>query len=145
MVDVKKILLIEDNPDDVELIMEALTENKLGNRVVIANDGVQAMEYLQYQGSYKTREKGNPSLILLDIKMPRMDGIEVLKAIKSSSLLKTIPVVMLTSSNEESDLKKCYELGANAYIMKSLCFKDFFEAIKSLGVFWAVLNKTPYN
>jgi CheY-like chemotaxis protein len=145
MVDVRKILVVEDDPNDIELILEALTRNKLNNRVVVLNDGVQAMEYLQYEGVYKNREKEHPALILLDIKMPRMDGIEVLKAIKTSPLLKTIPVVMLTSSNEESDLKKCYELGANAYVIKSLRFGDFFETIKSLVIFWVELNKTPFN
>jgi CheY-like chemotaxis protein len=145
MIEVKKILLVEDNPNDVELTLEALTEHSLANRVVVLNDGVQAMEYLYYEGIYKNREKENPAVILLDIKMPRMDGIEVLQEIKNSPELKTIPVVMLTSSREEPDLKKCYELGVNAYVVKPVNFKDFFEAVKQLGIFWAVLNELPNN
>jgi CheY-like chemotaxis protein len=145
MIEVKKILLVEDNPNDVELTLEALKEHSLANRVVVLNDGVQAMEYLYYEGIYKNREKENPAVILLDIKMPRMDGIEVLQEIKNSPELKTIPVVMLTSSREEPDLKKCYELGVNAYVVKPVNFKDFFEAVKQLGIFWAVLNELPNN
>lgn len=145
MIELKKILLVEDNPNDVELTLEALAEQNLANRVVVLNDGVEAMEYLHYEGFFKDREKGNPAVILLDIKMPRMDGIEVLQEIKNSQELKTIPVVMLTSSREEPDLKKCYSLGVNAYVVKPVNFKDFFEAVKNLGVFWAVLNELPHN
>ncbi|HCY43156.1 MAG TPA: two-component system response regulator [Prolixibacteraceae bacterium] len=145
MIALKKILLIEDNPNDIELTLEALAEHNLANRVVILNDGVEAIEYLHYEGSYKNREKENPAVILMDIKMPRMDGIEVLQKIKTSNELKTIPVVMLTSSREEPDLKKCYDLGVNAYVVKPVNFKDFFEAVKTLGIFWAVLNEIPNN
>lgn len=143
MIELKKILLAEDNPNDIELTLDALADHNLANRVVVLNDGVQAMEYLQYKGPFKNREKENPAVILLDIKMPRMDGIEVLQEIKTDPMLKTIPVVMLTSSREEPDLKKCYELGVNAYVVKPVNFKDFFEAVKFLGVFWAVLNERP--
>lgn len=145
MIELKKILLVEDNPNDIELTLEALEEHNLANRVVVLNDGVQAMEYLHYQGTYSNRENETPAVILLDIKMPRMDGIEVLQAIKSSPELKKIPVVMLTSSREEPDLKKCYELGVNAYVVKPVNFKDFFEAVKQLGIFWAVINELPNN
>lgn len=145
MIELKKILLVEDNPNDIELTLEALTEQNLANRVFVLNDGVQAMEYLQYEGSHQNRKKENPAVILLDIKMPRMDGIEVLQKIKSSPELKTIPVVMLTSSREEPDLKKCYELGVNAYVVKPVNFKDFFAAVRQLGIFWAVLNELPSN
>ncbi|OFX62474.1 MAG: two-component system response regulator [Bacteroidetes bacterium GWB2_41_8] len=145
MIALKKILLIEDNPNDIELTLEALAEHNLANRVVILNDGVEAIEYLHYEGSYKNREKENPAVILMDIKMPRMDGIEVLQKIKTRNELKTIPVVMLTSSREEPDLKKCYDLGVNAYVVKPVNFKDFFEAVKTLGIFWAVLNEIPNN
>lgn len=145
MIALKKILLVEDNPNDVELTLEALAEHNLANRVIVLNDGVEAMEYLNYEGSYKNRERETPAVILLDIKMPRMDGIEVLQDIKSNSELKTIPVVMLTSSREEPDLKKCYDLGVNAYVVKPVNFKDFFDAVKNLGVFWAVLNELPNN
>ena len=145
MIELKKILLVEDNPNDIELTLEALAEHNLANRVVVLNDGVQAMEYLYYHGQYKNREKENPAVILLDIKMPRMDGIEVLEEIKNDTELKSIPVVMLTSSREEPDLKKCYDLGVNAYVVKPVNFKDFFDVVKQLGIFWAVLNELPNN
>ncbi|MBL7970735.1 MAG: response regulator [Prolixibacteraceae bacterium] len=145
MIRLRKILLVEDNPNDIELTLEALTKQKLGNRVVVLTDGVEAMEYLLYENKYAGRERENPSVILLDIKMPRMDGIEVLQAIKKNNELKTIPVVMLTSSREEPDLKKCYDLGVNAYIVKPVDFKDFFDAVKHLGIFWALLNELPPN
>ncbi len=139
----RKILLAEDNQNDVELTLTALEEQNLANRVVVVNDGVEALEYLLYEGEYINRAKEKPAVILLDIKMPRMDGIEVLQQIKSNSELKTIPVVMLTSSREEPDLKKCYELGVNAYVVKPVNFKDFFSAIKQIGVFWALINELP--
>lgn len=145
MIRLKKILLVEDNPNDIELTLEALDEQNLANRVIVTNDGVEAMEYLQYKGKYKDREKENPAVILLDIKMPRMDGIEVLEAIKSNAELKTVPVVILTSSREEPDLKKCYDLGVNAYVVKPVNFKDFFDSVKKLGVFWAIINELPLD
>lgn len=143
MVDLKTILLVEDNPQDVELTIEALSESNLANNVVSAGDGVQAMEYLRCEGAYKGRMRGNPGVILLDIKMPRMDGIEVLEAIRKDENLKHIPVVMLTSSREDPDLKKCYALGANAYIVKPVDLGEFIEAVKYIGVFWAILNEVP--
>lgn len=143
MINLKKILLVEDNMMDVELTVEALSSQNLANRLVILENGVQAVEYLKYQGEYAEREKENPAVILLDIKMPKMDGIEVLEVIKKDELLKNIPVVMLTSSREEPDLVRCYKLGVNAYVVKPVNFKDFFEAVKTLGVFWAVLNEIP--
>jgi len=143
MLKLRKILLVEDNQNDVELTLTALDEQNLANRVVVANDGVEALEYLMYEGEHKNRAKENPAVILLDIKMPRMDGIEVLQQIKNNPELKTIPVVMLTSSREEPDLKKCYEIGVNAYVVKPVNFKDFFTAIKQIGVFWALINELP--
>lgn len=143
MIELRKILLVEDNPNDIELTIEALTAQSLANRVVVMNDGVEALEYLEYTGKYKNRAREKPAVILLDIKMPRMDGIEVLQAVKKNPNLKAIPVIMLTSSREEPDLKKCYELGVNAYVVKPVNFKDFFEAVKHLGIFWAVLNELP--
>ena len=143
MIVLKKILLVEDNPNDVELTIEALSEHNLANRVVVLNDGVEAIDYLYYQGQYQHREKEKPAVILLDIKMPRMDGIEVLEAIKNDKDLKSIPVVMLTSSREEPDLKRCYELGVNAYVVKPVNFKDFFEAVECLGILWALINELP--
>lgn len=143
IINLRKILLVEDNPNDIELTIEALSECNLANRMVVLNDGVQAMEYLQYKGEYQNREVEDPAVILLDIKMPRMDGIEVLQEVKNDPQLKIIPVVMLTSSREEPDLKKCYELGVNAYIVKPVNIKDFFESVKNVGVFWALLNEVP--
>jgi CheY-like chemotaxis protein len=143
MSDLKTILLAEDNPKDVELTLEALAEHNLANHVTVVKDGVEALEYLRCQGNYKNRKKGNPAVLLLDIKMPRMDGIEVLKAIRSDPSLKMLSVVMLTSSREEPDLKKCYELGVNAYVVKPVDFKDFIEAVKQVGIFWAVINELP--
>jgi CheY-like chemotaxis protein len=143
MIDLRTILLVDDNQKDVELTLEALSEHNLANQVVVVRDGVEAMEYLRFEGKYKERKQGNPAVILLDIKMPRMDGIEVLTAIRSDSKLKMIPVVMLTSSREEPDLKKCYDIGVNAYVVKPVNFKDFFEVVKQIGVFWALLNELP--
>jgi CheY-like chemotaxis protein len=143
MINLRTILLADDNPKDVELTLEALSEHNLANHVVVVKDGAEAMEYLRYEGKYKLRDQGHPAVILLDIKMPRMDGIEVLKAIRSDEKLKMIPVVMLTSSREEPDLKKCYDIGVNAYVVKPVNFKDFFEAVKQIGVFWALLNELP--
>ncbi|MBN1398437.1 MAG: response regulator [Bacteroidetes bacterium] len=143
MSDFRTILLAEDNSKDVELTLEALSEHNLANQVAVVRDGVEAMEYLRCEGKYSTRKRENPAVIFLDIKMPRMDGIEVLKTIRSEPSLKTIPVVMLTSSREEPDLKRSYELGANAYVVKPVDFEDFIEAVKQVGIFWAVINELP--
>lgn len=143
MIDLRTILLVEDNQKDVELTLEALAEHNLANRVTVVKDGVEAMEYLRCEGKYMLRNRGNPAVILLDIKMPRMDGIEVLRAIRTDDKLKMLPVVMLTSSREEPDLKRSYELGANAYVVKPVAFKDFIEAVRQVGVFWAVINELP--
>lgn len=143
MSNLKSILLVEDNPQDRELTLEGLSEYKIVNSIITVNDGVEALEYLQYEGKFKNREKDNPAVILLDIKMPRMDGIEVLEAIRKDDKLKTIPVVMLTSSREEPDLKKCYELGVNAYVVKPVDFTEFHEAVKHTTVFWAIINEKP--
>ncbi len=143
MIELKTILLVEDNSNDVELTIEALTEHKLANNVVAVNDGVEAMEYLRYEGNYKQRKKGMPAVVLLDIKMPRMDGIGVLESIRSDDKLKRLPVVMLTSSKEDPDLEKCYELGVNAYVVKPVNFKDFIDVVKHIGAFWGLLNEQP--
>jgi CheY-like chemotaxis protein len=139
----RTILLAEDNSKDVELTLEAMAENSLANIIIVVKDGVEALEYLRCQGKYKLRKAGNPALILLDIKMPRMDGIEVLRNIRSDAKLKNIPVVVLTSSREENDLINTYELGVNAYVLKPVDFKQFIEAVKQIGSFWAVLNELP--
>jgi CheY-like chemotaxis protein len=143
MIEVRTILLAEDNPKDVELTLEALNEHSLANKVVVVKDGVEALEYLRSEGKYKKRNKGNPAVLLLDLKMPRMDGHELLQAIRSDPRLKTLPVVVLSSSREEPDLKKCYDLGVNAYVVKPVNFKDFMEAVKHIGIFWALLNELP--
>jgi len=141
MVKLKTILIAEDNPKDVELTLEAMAENNLPYRVIVVKDGVEAMEYLQFEGKYKLREAGNPCVILLDIKMPRMDGIEVLRNIRNDAKLKRIPVVVLTSSREKKDLINAYDLGVNAYVVKPVNFRQFIEAVKQIGNFWAVINE----
>lgn len=143
MYKLKTILLAEDNPQDVELTIEALTEHNIANDVITVRDGVEALEYLNCEGKFKNRKNGNPAVLLLDIKMPRMDGIEVLDEIRRNEKLKSLPVVMLTTSREEPDLKKCYDLGVNAYVVKPVDFKDFVEAVKHIGIFWAMLNEQP--
>jgi CheY-like chemotaxis protein len=139
----KTILLADDNQNDIDLTVMALKESKLANNIQVVNDGVEVLDYLRLQGKFKGREPGNPIVILLDLKMPRMDGIEVLRDIKSDPDLKTIPVVMVSSSREESDLVQSYKLGVNAYVVKPVNFDQFISAIKQLGTFWAVLNELP--
>lgn len=139
----KPILLVEDNPHDLELTLIALEKSQLANDVVITRDGADALDYLLRQGSHADRGEGNPAVVLLDLKLPKVDGLEVLKTIRSDASLKSIPVVMLTSSNEENDLVRAYDLGVNAYVVKPVIFQDFVRAISDLGVFWAVLNEPP--
>lgn len=140
---IKKILLAEDNRNDVELTLMALSEYNLVNDMVIVSDGIEAMDYLRLQGKFSNRAPGNPALIMLDLKMPRMDGLEVLNEVKNDPDLKIIPVVMITSSREEQDLVKSYNLGVNAYVVKPVEFAKFVDAIKKVGAFWALLNETP--
>jgi CheY-like chemotaxis protein len=139
----KPILLVEDNPKDLELTLLALEKSNLANEVVTVRDGVEALDYLFRRGSYSGRAEGNPAVVLLDLKLPRVDGIQVLEAIKKDDALRAVPVVMLTASREEKDLIRSYSLGANAYVVKPVAFKDFLDAIQDLGVFWAVLNEPP--
>ncbi|MBI3805350.1 MAG: response regulator [Nitrospirae bacterium] len=143
MGDFKSILLVEDNLEDVELTLEALSEYNLANEVVVARDGAEALDYLYYREAFKARAAGNPAVILLDIKMPKVNGLEVLRTIKGDEALKTIPVVMLTSSREEPDLAESYKLGVNAYVVKPVAFQEFIKAVKQLGIFWALLNERP--
>jgi CheY-like chemotaxis protein len=143
MVEIRTILFAEDNPKDVELTLEALADHNLANHVIVVRDGVETMDYLRCEGKYKQRKPGNPAVLLLDIKMPRMDGIEVLKAIRNDKALRMLPVVMLTSSREEQDLIKSYALGVNAYVVKPVDFKEFIDAVKQVGIFWAVINEVP--
>jgi two-component system, response regulator len=137
------ILMAEDDPKDVELIMEAMAEINLANQMVVVNDGVEAMEYLGRKGKFATRKPGNPTLVMLDIKMPRMDGIEVLRNIRADTKLKRIPVILLTSSREEKDLNQSYDLGVNAFVVKPVGFQQFIDAVKKIGGFWALLNELP--
>jgi CheY-like chemotaxis protein len=139
----KRILLVEDDPKDVELTLAALAEHKLANEVAIARDGVEALDYLYRRGAFAQRPVGNPVVILLDLKMPRMDGIRVLQQIKTEKQLRMIPVVILTSSRESQDLEACYRLGVNAYVVKPVRFLDFVDGVKQTGVFWALLNQPP--
>lgn len=139
----KTILLVEDNPRDVELTLEAISELKFGSHVAVVHDGIETMEYLHYEGKFKLRPKELPAVILLDIKMPRMDGIEVLKSIRKDLSLRSLLVVMLSSSREKTDLQKCYESGANAYVVKPVDFNEFLETIKHIGIFWASINELP--
>jgi CheY-like chemotaxis protein len=141
--DVRRIVLAEDNANDVELTMAALRENHLANEIVVVRDGAEALDYLYKRNGYDGRPGGNPALLLLDLKMPKVDGIEVLRQVKTDAALKTIPVVVLTSSREEQDLMRTYDLGVNAYVVKPVDFHEFVEAVKLLGGFWAVVNETP--
>ena len=143
MLELKTILLAEDNPKDVELTLEALEESNLANRVVVVKDGVEVMEYLRREGKFANRTPGNPSVLFLDIKMPRMDGIEVLREIRNTQEFKLLPVVMLTSSREDKDLLNSYYLGVNAYVVKPVNFSSFIDAVKQLGIFWAIINELP--
>jgi CheY-like chemotaxis protein len=135
------ILLVEDSRDDVELITSALAHLK--NRIDVASDGEQALDYLHRRGKHADRRGGNPGLVLLDLKLPKVSGLEVLAEMRSDSHLKHIPVVILTSSREDQDLRHGYQHGANAYVVKPVKFSDFIAAVKEIGLFWAVLNEVP--
>ena len=139
----KPILLVEDNPNDLELTLIALAKSQLANEVVVVRDGAEALDYLHRRGEFKQRSVGNPAVILLDLKLPKVDGLEVLKEIRETETLKSMPVCMLTSSKEEQDVVRSYELGVNAYVVKPVDFTEFVRAIADLGIFWAVLNEPP--
>jgi CheY-like chemotaxis protein len=139
----RRILLAEDSVNDAELTLAALSENHLANQVVHVKDGAAALDYLFRRGEFADRPAGNPAVVLLDIKMPRVDGIEVLRQMKTHPSLRTIPVVMLTSSREEQDLIESYRLGVNAYVVKPVDFREFVPAVSNLGLFWAVINEPP--
>jgi CheY-like chemotaxis protein len=142
---IKTILLAEDDPRDVELTLSALEDHHLANRVEVVGDGEQALQYLYRQGAYSGRVGGNPILVLLDLKMPKVDGLEVLRIIKGDERLKAIPVVILSSSREKFDLRECYALGVNAYVVKPVDFAEFMRAVKNLGIFWAAVNEPPLD
>jgi len=138
-----RILMVEDDPKDVELTLTALEDYNLTNEVVVTRDGEEALDYLYCRGSFKMRTSENPAVLLLDLKLPKIDGLEVLQQIKSDEKLKMIPVVVLTSSREERDMVASYKLGVNAYVVKPVDFHEFVNAIKELGVFWAIINEPP--
>jgi CheY-like chemotaxis protein len=143
MPDIGRILLVEDDPRDTELTMTALEEYHLSNEVVVATDGAEALDYLFGRGKFQGRNSENPAVLLLDLKLPKVDGLEVLQQIRSDEKLKMIPVVVLTSSREERDKLASYQLGVNAYVVKPVDFHEFVNAIKELGVFWAIINEPP--
>src|SRR6201985_2040252 len=143
MSELARILLVEDDPRDVELTLMALGEYNLANEVVVTRDGEEALDYLYCRGDFNTRPNDNPAVMLLDLKLPKVDGLEVLQQIKSDERLKTIPVVVLTSSREETDMMRSYRLGVNGYVVKPVDFHEFVNAVKELGVFWAVVNEPP--
>lgn len=139
----KPILLVEDNPRDLDLALRALARTNLANEVVVARDGEEAWHYLAREGAHADRARGNPAVVLLDLKLPKIDGVEVLDRIRKHPDMEQLPVVMLTASREQTDVARSYALGVNAYVVKPLGFAEFLEAIRDLGVFWAVLNEPP--
>jgi two-component system, response regulator len=143
MYSLKRILVVEDSPRDTEMVLEALSANHLANEVVSLRDGADALDYLYRRGQFAGRGNGQPAVVLLDLKMPKVDGSEVLRQIKGDPQLKMIPVIIMTSSREESDLHASYQLGANAYVVKPLSFEDFVSAVTNIGVFWAIINEAP--
>ncbi|MCG8701740.1 MAG: response regulator [Bacteroidales bacterium] len=142
---INRILYAEDSENDIELTLAAFEEAKIANPIDVVRDGEEVLDYLFYRGAYSEREKHTPAFILLDLKMPKLDGIQVLKEIRVSKEYKMIPVIVLTSSKIESDMAKSYELGANGFVVKPIDFLEFNEAIKSLGYYWAIVNSTPNN
>jgi len=143
MMSIGRILIVEDDPKDVELTLTALEDYNLANEVVVTGDGEEALDYLYYRGKWASRPRENPAVMLLDLKLPKVDGLEVLRQVKSDENLHLIPVVVLTSSHEEKDLVASYRLGVNAYVVKPVAFHEFVNAIRELGVFWAVINAAP--
>jgi CheY-like chemotaxis protein len=138
-----RILLVEDDPKDIDLTLAALGEYKLANEVIVVRDGAEALDYLHTKGNYRSRAGENPAVVLLDLKLPKVDGLEVLREIRSDERLKLIPVVVLTSSREDRDMVASYKLGVNAYVVKPVDFHEFVNAVKELGVFWAMINEPP--
>ncbi|MCG2720612.1 MAG: response regulator [Thermodesulfovibrionales bacterium] len=139
----RNILLVEDDPNDIELTIKALSDFNIANEIVIVRDGAEAIEYLLKRGNFAGRVAGNPAVILLDLKLPKVSGLEVLKQVRDDEQLRLIPVVILTSSREEKDLKEAYTLGTNAYVVKPVDFHQFAEAVKQVGAFWAIVNEPP--
>jgi two-component system response regulator len=138
-----EILLVEDNPNDVELALDALREQKIANRIQVVRDGAEALDFIFCTGSFVNRPNHNPKLILLDLKLPKINGLEVLQRIRADANTKAIPVVILTSSHEERDLVQSYDLGVNSYIVKPVDFKQFTDAVRQIGFYWLLLNQLP--
>jgi CheY-like chemotaxis protein len=143
MLKLKRILLVEDNANDAELTMEALSEHNLVNEVILVRDGAEALDYLYQRGKYAGTDEESIAVILLDLKLPKVDGLEVLRTIKGDQRLRFIPVVVLTSSREERDVVESYRLGVNAYVVKPVNFSEFLSAVKEVGAFWAIINEPP--
>ena len=143
MPDTRRILLAEDNANDVELTLAALQSHHVANEIVVVRDGAEALDYLFRRGPYVDRDAEDPGLLLLDLKLPKIDGLEVLRHVKAEPRLRRLPVVLLTSSREESDIVRSYDLGVNAYVVKPVQFSDFVETVHTLGAFWAGLNEIP--
>ncbi|AIQ92677.1 MULTISPECIES: response regulator [Methylobacterium] len=143
MAGLKPILLVEDNPNDIELTLAALESSQLANEIVICRDGAEALDFIYCRGAHEKRQAQDPAVVLLDLKLPKVDGLEVLAKIKGDPVTRKTPVVMLTSSREETDLVRSYDLGVNAFVVKPVGFEEFFAAIKEIGVFWALLNEPP--
>jgi len=141
----RHVLVVEDSENDLELMLDVLEEHKLANKIAVARDGAEALAYIFKSGKWKDRESGNPTLVLLDLKLPKRNGLEVLKEIRGNELTANIPVVILTSSKEEQDVYEGYRLGTNAYVVKPVGFDDFARAVKTLGIFWALINQPPGN
>ncbi|MGC5780588.1 response regulator [Methylobacterium sp. NFXW15] len=143
MAGLKPILLVEDNPNDIELTLAALESSQLANQIVICRDGAEALDWIFRRGLHEARQVQDPAVVLLDLKLPKVDGLEVLEKVKADPATRGIPVVMLTSSREEADVVRSYKLGVNAFVVKPVAFDEFFAAIKEIGVFWALLNEPP--
>ena len=143
LADLRTIVIAEDNANDLELTLAALGQNRVANEIVVVRDGAEALDFLYRRGTFASRVGGPPALLLLDLKMPKVDGVEVLRQVKADAELRTIPVVMLTSSREESDLVRSYQLGVNAYVVKPVDFGEFMDAVRQIGAFWAVINEAP--
>lgn len=143
MNELKRILVAEDDPKDVQLTLSALAEHQLANEVIVVRDGAEALDYLKRRGPFALRAEGNPAVVLLDLKMPKVDGLEVLRQMKSDPALRSVPIVILTSSAESRDLEQCYREGVNAYVVKPVKFNEFVQAVRGLGVFWALINEPP--
>jgi CheY-like chemotaxis protein len=143
MTTLRHVLLVEDSPRDAELILDAFAANQVANKIIHVRDGAEALDYLFRRGEFAERVDEQPALILLDLKLPKVDGLEVLRQLKSDPVLKVLPIVMMTSSRQEQDLVQSYQFGVNAYVVKPLKFQDFVEAVKQVGSFWAVINQVP--